>query len=93
MLKILIGIIFHADSKNDGYKTQNCCKDAKNAIFLEKYHNTLSAFILMQNSYLTVIFESDRYFSVKMRKYNKYKYFNADFKSSSYIIIGSLFFS
>ena len=42
-------------------------KDVKSAIFLEKYQNTLSAHILMQNLYLTVIFESDHYFSVKMQ--------------------------
>ena len=47
----------------------------------------------MQNSYLKVIFRSDRYFSAKMQKCKKYEYFNTDFESSGYIIVRLLFFS
>ena len=65
---MLTDIIFDADAKIAVKRLKNRHKDVKGAIFLEKYQNALSAHILMQNSYQTVIFESDCYFQLKCNK-------------------------
>ena len=45
----------------------------------------------MQNSNPIVIYQSDRYFLVKMQKYDKYVPFHTDFESDSYITAQLLF--